>query len=139
MPAIRQGRESRVIAREAIIAQGAPTAIGPYSPGLRVGEWLFISGQIPIDPATGALIRGDIAAQTDRIMRNIGEILAAAGGGFDSLARTTIFLADMNDFAAVNEVYGSYVSDPAPARATVEVSRLPKDARIEIDAIAVLA
>jgi 2-iminobutanoate/2-iminopropanoate deaminase len=91
---------------------------------------------VPIDPATGQIIDGDIAAQTRRVFANIGEILKAGGATFDHVVRTTVFLADMNDFAAMNEVYATYFTSPAPARATVEVSRLPKDARVEIDVIA---
>ena len=97
-----------------------------------------MSGQVPIDPATGQIVDGDIAAQTHRVFQNIGEILKAAGASFDHVVRTTVFLADMNDFAAMNEVYATYFTAPAPARATVQVARLPKDARIEIDVIASL-
>jgi 2-iminobutanoate/2-iminopropanoate deaminase len=124
--------------RQAISTASAPQAIGPYSQAIRAGGLLFVSGQVPIDPATGALVDGDIAAQTHRVFRNIGEILSAAGASFDRVVRTTVFLADMNDFARMNEVYGTYFSSPAPARATVQVARLPKDARIEIDVIASL-
>jgi 2-iminobutanoate/2-iminopropanoate deaminase len=123
-------------ARQAVAAPGAPKAIGPYSPALRAGNLLFLSGQVPIDPATGSLVEGDIAAQTEQVMRNIGALLAAAGAGFEHVVRTTVFLADMNEFAAMNECYAKFVSDPPPARATVQVARLPRDARIEIDAIA---
>lgn len=126
------------MAREAITSASAAPAIGPYSPALRVGNLLFLSGQIPLDPATGQIVEGDIRAQARRVLDNIGGLLQAAGADFSHVARTTIFLADMGDFAAVNEVYASYFSAPYPARATVEVARLPKDVRIEIDAIAVL-
>jgi 2-iminobutanoate/2-iminopropanoate deaminase len=122
--------------REAISSVGAPKAIGPYSQAIRAGQLLFLSGQVPLDPATGQLVGGDIAAQTRRVMDNLGAVLNAAGLSFADVVRTTIFLADINDFAAVNEVYGSYFSAPAPARATVQVARLPKDARVEIDAVA---
>ena len=122
--------------RQAISSAGAPKAIGPYSQAIRAGQLLFLSGQVPLDPATGQLVGGDIAAQTRRVMDNLGAVLNAAGLSFADVVRTTIFLADINDFAAVNEVYGSYFSAPAPARATVQVARLPKDARVEIDAIA---
>jgi 2-iminobutanoate/2-iminopropanoate deaminase len=125
--------------REAISAQDAPAAIGPYSPAIKVGNLLFVSGQVSIDPASGIMIEGDITAQTEQVMRNLGAILKAAGAGFEHVARTTVFLADMNDFAAMNAVYGKYVTDPPPARATVQVARLPKDARVEIDLIAVLS
>jgi 2-iminobutanoate/2-iminopropanoate deaminase len=122
--------------RHAVTTPTAPKAIGPYSQGIRAGSLLFVSGQVPIDPATGQIIDGDIAAQTHRVFQNIGEILKAGGASFDHVVRTTVFLADMNDFAAMNDVYATYFTSPAPARATVEVSRLPKDARVEIDVIA---
>jgi 2-iminobutanoate/2-iminopropanoate deaminase len=122
--------------RQAVSTPSAPKAIGPYSQGVRAGSLLFVSGQVPIDPATGSLVNGDIAAQTRRVFQNIGEILKAGGASFDHVVRTTVFLADMNDFAAMNDVYGTFFSSPFPARATVQVSRLPKDARIEIDVIA---
>ncbi len=125
--------------RQAISTRSAPQAIGPYSQGIRAGSLLFVSGQVPIDPVTGNIIDGDIAAQTHRVLQNIGEILKAGGASFDQVARTTVFLADMNDFAAMNAVYATYFEAPAPARATVQVSRLPKDARVEIDVIAVVA
>ena len=122
--------------RQAVATASAPQAIGPYSQGIRAGSLLFVSGQVPIDPATGNIIDGDIAAQTHRVLQNIGEILKAGGASFDHVVRTTVFLADMNDFAAMNAVYATYFTVPAPARATVQVSRLPKDARVEIDVIA---
>jgi 2-iminobutanoate/2-iminopropanoate deaminase len=122
--------------RQAVSSPSAPKAIGPYSQAIRAGSLLFVSGQVPIDPATGHIISGDIAAQTHRVFQNIGEILKAGGASFDHVVRTTVFLADMNDFAAMNEAYGTYFTAPAPARATVQVSRLPKDARVEIDVIA---
>lgn len=122
---------------QAIAAPDAPTAIGPYSPAIRAGNLVFLSGQIPVDPATGALVAGDITAQTDRVMRNLAALLRAAGLGFEHVVRTTVFLADLGDFAAMNEQYAQFVADPPPARATVQVSRLPRDVRIEIDAIAV--
>ena len=124
--------------REAISSQDAPAAIGPYSPAIKAGNLLFISGQVSLDPASGTMIDGDITAQTEQVMRNLGALLKAAGAGFEHVARTTVFLADMNDFVALNAVYGKYVVDPPPARATVQVARLPKDARVEIDLIAVL-
>jgi 2-iminobutanoate/2-iminopropanoate deaminase len=124
--------------RQAVSTPSAPAAIGPYSQAVRAGSLVFVSGQIPIDPATGSLVGGDIAAQTHRVFQNIGEILNAAGASFDQVVRTTVYLADMNDFAAMNEVYATYFSSPAPARATVQAARLPKDARVEIDVIASL-
>lgn len=122
--------------RQAIHSPDAPKAIGPYSPAIRSGQLLFLSGQVALDPATGHLVGGDIAVQTRRVMDNIGALLKAAGLSYADVVRTTLFLVDMNDFAAVNDVYGSCFAAPAPARATVQVARLPKDARIEIDAIA---
>jgi 2-iminobutanoate/2-iminopropanoate deaminase len=122
--------------KQAVSSPGAPKAIGPYSPAVRTGQLLFVSGQVPIDPSTGNLIDGDIAAMTRRVLDNVGALLKAGGLTFADVVRTTVFLADMNDFAAVNEVYGTYFSPPYPARATVQVARLPKDSRVEIDVIA---
>ena len=122
--------------REAIVSAGAPKAVGPYSAAVRSGGLLFLSGQIPLDPVSGQMVQGDVQAATRRVMDNLGALLASAGLSFASVVRTTIFLADMNDFAAVNEVYGSYFSEPYPSRATVQVAALPKGARVEIDAIA---
>jgi 2-iminobutanoate/2-iminopropanoate deaminase len=124
--------------RQAVATDKAPQAIGPYSQAIRAGNLLFVSGQVPIDPSTGTIIDGDIKAQTDRVMRNLAAILDAAGASMDQVVRCTVYLADMNDFAAMNEVYGSYFSQPAPARATIQAVRLPKDARVEIDVIASL-
>jgi len=125
--------------RRAVVSEAAPKAIGPYSQAIRAGTLLFVSGQIPIDPATGALVEGDIATQTHRVFANLRAILEAAGASLDHVVRSTVYLADMDDFAAVNDVYGTYFSSPAPARATVQAARLPKDARVEIDVIASLA
>ena len=122
--------------REAVSTPGAPAAIGPYSQAIKAGGLLFVSGQIPLDPATGQMVGGDIAAQTHRVFQNISEILKAGGASLDSVVRATVYLADMNDFAAMNEVYATYFTSPAPARATVQAARLPKDARVEIDVIA---
>lgn len=124
--------------RQAVSSDAAPRAIGPYSQAIRAGSLIFVSGQIPLDPASGAMVEGDIVAQTHRVFANLGAILEAAGASFDHVVRTTVYLADMNDFAAVNEIYGMYFSSPAPARATVQAARLPKDARVEIDLIASL-
>src|SRR5688572_12267527 len=112
--------------------------MGAYSPAIRAGNLLFVSGQIPIDPASGALIDGDITAQADQVMRNMSALLKAAGVGFEHVARTTVYLSDMNEFAAMNDVYSRYIVDPAPARATVQVARLPRDVKIEVDCIAVI-
>jgi len=122
--------------KQAVSSPDAPKAIGPYSQAIRAGRLLFLSGQIPLDPVSGQMIDGDITAQTRRVMENLGAVLKAAGLSFDAVVRTTIFLADMNDFAKVNEVYGTYFGAPAPARATVQVAQLPRGARVEIDAIA---
>ena len=129
-------RDSTV--REAVSSPSAPKAIGPYSQAIRAGSLLFVSGQIPIDPSTGALVTGDIAQQTHRVFANLKAILEAAGATFDNVVRTTVYLADMNDFAKVNEIYATYFSSPAPARATVQAARLPRDSRVEIDLIASL-
>jgi 2-iminobutanoate/2-iminopropanoate deaminase len=128
---------AKAAVRQAITSADAPQALGAYSPAIRAGNLLFVSGQIPIDPASGSLVTGDIAAQTDRVMRNIAALLKAAGLGFEHVVRTTVFLADMNDFAGMNEVYGRYIVAPPPARATVQVARLPRDVKIEIDLIAI--
>ena len=125
--------------RKAIHSDAAPKAIGPYSQAVSVpaGRMVFCSGQIPLDPATGAIVEGDIQAMTERVMKNLEAVLAADGLGFKHVVRTTIFLADMNDFAKVNEVYGRYFTEAPPARATVQAAALPKGARVEIDCIAV--
>ena len=120
----------------AVTSVAAPKAIGPYSQAVRAGDLLFLSGQIPLDPSTGQIVDGDIAAQTRRVMDNLAAVLASAGLSFANVVRTTIYLADLGDFAKVNEVYGSYLSEPFPARATVQVARLPRDSRVEIDAVA---
>jgi 2-iminobutanoate/2-iminopropanoate deaminase len=136
LPPKRQGGQGGV--KQAIAVPGAPRPIGPYSPAIRAGNFLFISGQVPFDPQTGALIAGDIHAQTERVMKNLGALLKASGAGFEHVVKTTVFLADMNDFAAMNETYAKFMTDPPPARSTVQVARLPRDARVEIDAIAVI-
>lgn len=124
---------------KAVQTDAAPKAIGPYSQAVVANGFVFCSGQIALDPATGQLVEGDVRAQTVRVMENLRAVLAAAGVGFDRVARTTIFLKDLNDFVVVNEVYGSYfTTGHVPARATVEVSRLPRDVRVEIDMVAVL-
>ena len=124
--------------KHAISSPGAPKAIGPYSPAIRAGQLLFVSGQVPIDPATGNMIAGGIGDQTRRVLDNIGELLLAAGRSFGDVVRTTVFLADMDEFAAMNEVYARHVVDPPPARSTVQVAALPRNARVEIDVIAVI-
>ena len=124
--------------RTAITTKGAAGAIGPYSQAVRVGSLLFVSGQIPLDPSTGDLVEGDIALQTHQVMKNLSTILDAAGYKFSDVVRTSVFLIDLEDFSTVNEVYATYLPSPAPARSTVQVSGLPKRARIEIDLIAAL-
>ena len=124
--------------RNAISTKDAPQAIGPYSQGIRAGNMLFVSGQGHLDPETGTLVAGDVAAETRRVMDNIGAILKAGGASFDNVVRTTVYLADMNDFAAMNAVYGEYFAAPAPARTTIQAARLPRDLRVEIDVIAIL-
>lgn len=134
MPAFREGCQGRL--KTSISSPQAPKAIGPYSPAVRAGEFLFISGQVALDPSTGSMVNGDIRAETRQVMENIRVLLGAAGLDFSGVVRTTVFLADMNDFTVMNDVYGTYFGQPYPARATVQVSRLPRDARVEIDVIA---
>lgn len=124
--------------REAITTPEAPAAIGPYSQAIKAGTLLFLSGQIPLDPATGQLVAGGIESQTRQVFANIGAILKAAGLSFANVVSATVYVADMNDFGKVNEIYATYFSAPAPARATVQVARLPKDALVEIQVTASL-
>ena len=124
--------------KELITAAGAAKAIGPYSPALKIGNLLFLSGSIPLDPASGQLVEGGIKEQTMRVMENIKALLAAAGADFNNIARTTVFMVDLGEFAAMNEIYSSYFTAPYPARSTVQVVKLPRDVRVEIDVIAVL-
>jgi 2-iminobutanoate/2-iminopropanoate deaminase len=114
----------------------APAAIGPYSQAIVIDKLVFTSGQIPLDPKSGELVRGSIAEETTRVMDNLGAVLEAAGAGFDTVLKTTIFLTDMGDFAAVNEVYGARFTETKPARSTVQVAALPKGARVEVEAVA---
>ena len=125
--------------KQAITATSAPAAIGPYSQAIRAGQTLYLSGQIPLDPVTGQVVEGDVRAQTLQVMLNLQAVLNAAGTDFPALVKTTIFLRDLADFAVVNEVYASFLTSPFPARATVQVARLPRDVAVEIDGIAVLA
>jgi len=122
--------------REVISTPDAPQAIGPYSQAIRANGLVFVSGQVAIDPATQQVIEDDVAAQTERVMKNLAAILKAAGSGLEKVVRSTVFLKNMGDFAAMNAVYGKYFSSAPPARSTVEVSRLPKDVLVEIDVIA---
>jgi reactive intermediate/imine deaminase len=123
--------------KDAIATKDAPGAIGPYSQAVRAGELVFLSGQIPLDPATGLVVEGDITAQTKRVMENLRAVLAAAGCGFADVVKTTIYLVDLGHFGKVNAAYGACFEAPFPARATVQVSALPKGAQVEIDMVAV--
>ena len=122
--------------REIISTKDAPQAIGPYSQAIKANGFVFTSGQVAIDPATQQVIDGDVAAQTDRVLRNLSEILEAAGSGLGKVVKTNVFLKNMGDFAVMNTIYGKYFSSTPPARSTVEVARLPKDVLVEIDVIA---
>ena len=122
--------------KDIVSTDQAPKAIGPYSQAIRANGFVFISGQVAIDPATQQVIVGDVSAQTDRVLRNLSAILSAAGTDLSKVVRSTVFLKNMNDFAAMNEVYGRYFTTQPPARSTVEVARLPKDVLVEIDVIA---
>ena len=124
--------------KELVTASGAAKAIGPYSPAIKIGNMVFLSGSIPLDPVSGQLVAGGITEQTTRVMENIKALLAAAGADLTNVVRTTVFMIDLGEFAAMNEVYASYFAAPYPARSTVQVVKLPKDVRVEIDVIAVL-
>ena len=124
--------------KQVIHTDSAPAAIGPYSQAIQIGDLLFVSGQVPIDPDTGAVVEGDIQAQARQSLNNVKAILNAAGTNMGAVVKTTVFLADMNDFAAMNEVYAQFFQEPFPARSAVQVARLPKDAKVEIEAIAQL-
>ena len=123
--------------KQIIQTDQAPKAIGPYSQAIRTSGFVFASGQIPIDPETGQFVAGGIAEQTEQVLRNLTAVFEAAAVGLDQVVKTTVFLADMNDFTAMNEVYGRFFGGNRPARSTVQAARLPRDARVEIDAIAV--
>lgn len=123
--------------RHAVSTAGAPAAIGPYSQGIASGQLVFCSGQIGLDPATGSLVEGGVEAQAERALRNIAAVLDAAGCSFGDVVKTTLFLADIADFATVNAIYGRFMPDPPPARSTFAVGALPKGARVEVEAIAV--
>jgi len=122
--------------KETITTQNAPGAIGPYSQAIKAGGMVYCSGQIPIDPQTGEFVSDVVAEQTEQVLKNLSEVLKAAGTSLDNVVKTTVFLADMNDFAEMNEVYGRFFTDNKPARATVQAARLPRDARVEIECIA---
>jgi 2-iminobutanoate/2-iminopropanoate deaminase len=123
-------------ALEKVQTGGAPAAIGPYSQAIVHGGMVYTAGQIPLDPASMQMVEGDVAAQTERVMQNLAAVLEAAGASLRSVVKTTVFLADMNDFAAMNEVYAKHFGDHAPARSTVQAARLPRDARVEIECVA---
>jgi 2-iminobutanoate/2-iminopropanoate deaminase len=123
---------------EIISTEKAPGAIGPYSQAVKAGNMIFCSGQIPIDVATGEFVSEGVAEQTEQVLKNLAAVLDAAGATLNNVVKTSVFLADMNDFAAMNEVYGRYFSENKPARATVQAARLPRDARVEIECIAVV-
>ncbi len=122
--------------KQEIKTDRAPQAIGPYSQAILTGDFIFISGQVPIDPKTGEMIVGSIKDQTKQVLENVKAVLEAAGSSLDQVVKTTVFLQDMNDFAQMNEVYASYFNPPYPARSTIQVARLPREAKIEIEAIA---
>ena len=124
--------------RQTVSTNGAPQAIGPYAQGVRAGGFLFVSGQVALDPATGTIVDGGIEEQTRRVMTNLGAILTAGGSGFDRVVKATVYLTDFGTFEAMNKVYGSFFAGEKPARVTVEVSRLPKNALVEIDAIGIV-
>lgn len=133
-----QEKEVFGIVRQIIETERAPRAIGPYSQAVVAGGFVFASGQIPLDPQTGEFVAGGIAEQTEQVLRNLSMVMEAAGTELSRVVKTTVFLADMNDFAAMNEVYGRYFAEKPPARSTVEAARLPRDARVEIEAIALV-
>jgi 2-iminobutanoate/2-iminopropanoate deaminase len=124
--------------RDVIATKDAPQAIGPYSQAIRANGFVFVSGQVAIDPSTQRVISGDVGAQTDRVLKNLSAILKTAGSGLEKVVRSTVFLKNMGDFAAMNEIYGRYFSTAPPARSTVEVAQLPKDVLVEIDVIALV-
>jgi 2-iminobutanoate/2-iminopropanoate deaminase len=124
--------------KEIISTENAPGAIGPYSQAIKAGGFIFCSGQIPIDPATGTFVSDNVSEQTDQVLKNLSAVLEAAGSSLDGVVKTTVFLSDMNDFGEMNEVYGKYFDTNKPARATVQAARLPRDARVEIECIALI-
>jgi 2-iminobutanoate/2-iminopropanoate deaminase len=131
MTSVSFAQEKKVVA-----TKEAPQAIGPYSQAIKAGGFVFTAGQIPIDPATGKLVEGDVKAQTERVLKNLSAVLAAAGSNMDRVVKTTVFLKNISDFPAMNEVYGQFFKNDPPSRSTVQVAALPKDALIEIDAVA---
>ena len=135
---MRSESQSVPAVKKIITTDRAPGAIGPYSQAVRAGNLIFASGQIPIDPATGEFVAGGIAEQTEQVLRNLTAVFEAAGAGMNQVVKTTVFLLSMDDFAAMNEVYGRFFGEEPPARATVQAARLPRDARVEIEAIALI-
>lgn len=129
-------KEGVLTVRQTVATATAPRAIGPYSQAVVAGNFVFTSGQIPIDPATGEFVAGGVSEQTEQVLRNLTEVLKAAGCVLADVVKTTVYLADMNDFATMNEVYGRFFEGDPPARSTVQAARLPRDARVEIDVIA---
>ncbi len=125
--------------KEIVSTENAPGAIGPYSQAIKTGNLVFCSGQIPIDPETGEFVSSYVSEQTEQVLKNLSAVLEAAGTSLDAVVKTTVFLTDMGDFNAMNEIYGRYFNDNKPARATVQAARLPRDAKVEIDCIAVIA
>ncbi len=125
--------------REPVKTTHAPAALGPYSQAIKAGGFVYVSGQVAIDPETGEFVPGGIAEQTDRVLKNVAAVLEAAGSSLDLVVKTTVFLADMNEFAAMNEVYAKFFKEAPPARATVQAARLPRDARVEIEAVALVS
>ena len=121
---------------QAVTTPHAPGAIGPYSQGILAGGFLFLSGQIPLDPATGQIVPGGIAEQTHQVLKNLGAVLTAGGAGYTNVTKTTVYLQDMADFAAMNDVYATYFTAPAPARATIQAAALPRGVKVEIDVVA---
>jgi 2-iminobutanoate/2-iminopropanoate deaminase len=139
MHPLEQGHQGRLINMlVGVSTPDAPGAIGPYSQAIRAGDFLFASGQIPLDSTTGQIVPGGIIEQTHQVLKNLGAVLAAGGASYGRVVKTTVYLADMGEFGAMNEVYGGYFPSPAPARATIQAARLPRDVRVEIDVIAYL-
>jgi len=135
-PARSDGNSQENAMKQIVITKNAPAPVGPYSQAIKVDGWVYVSGQIPIDPQTGRMIEGDIAAQTRRVLENVREVLAVAGAGLPDVVKTTVYMKDLGQFAAMNEVYAEFFGNAAPARATVQVSELPKNSLLEIECIA---
>jgi 2-iminobutanoate/2-iminopropanoate deaminase len=135
---LRKLPSKSIIVKEIISTENAPSAIGPYSQAVKTGNMIFVSGQIPIDPQTGEFVSNDVTEQTQQVLKNLSAVLEAAGSNLNEVVKTTVFLADMNDFTAMNAVYAEYFIANKPARATVQAACLPRDARVEIDCIAVI-